>query len=94
MHEKEMLLEYANALSSRLGTFGELENISTDFNRLVTTPDGALGGLHLLQRLDMSLSYLSSNPRYVDTMAYTLRLRQLQVPFWLLSLLYSCCNNR
>eukprot|EP00892_Ulva_mutabilis_P010098 jgi/Ulvmu1/7460/UM037_0003.1 len=77
MHEKEMLGQYADALSARLGCFDELEALGADFHKLA--PNAGHGDvLPLLQRLDDCLAYMSSNPQYMDTMSYTLRLRQLQ----------------
>lgn len=78
MHEKEMLAQYADALSARLGCFDELEALGADFHTLAPSA-GHSEVLPLLNRLDECLSYMSSNPQYMDTMSYTLRLRQLQV---------------
>jgi hypothetical protein len=78
MHEKEMLVQYANALTARLGCFDELEALGREFHKLSTSSDEA-AVMPLLARLDGCLNYLCSNPQYMDTMSYTLRLRQLQV---------------
>lgn len=73
-----MLAQYADALSARLGCFDELEALGADFHTL-TPSAGHAEVLPLLNRLDDCLNYMSSNPQYMDTMSYTLRLRQLQV---------------
>lgn len=78
MHEKEMLVQYADALSARLGCFDELEALGSHFHKLSATA-GHAELIPLLNRLDECLTYMSSNPQYMDTMSYTLRLRQLQV---------------
>jgi hypothetical protein len=78
MHEKEMLIQYGNALTARLGCFDELEGLSAAATIATATADGALPLLALLKRIDDSLTYMSSNPQYADTMAYSVRLRQLQ----------------
>jgi hypothetical protein len=78
MHEKEMLVQYADALSARLGCFDELEALGTDFHKLAPNA-GHADLIPLLNRLDECLTYMSSNPQYMDTLSYTLRLRQLQV---------------
>lgn len=78
MHEKDMLAQYADALAARLGYFDELEAITTEFNRLGARHDNT-NVMPLLSRLDDCLTYMGNNPQYVDTMSYTLQLRQLQV---------------
>jgi conserved oligomeric Golgi complex subunit 3 len=78
MHEKEMLVQYADALSARLGCFDELEALGAHFHKLSPTASHS-ELIPLLNRLDECLTYMSSNPQYMDTMSYTLRLRQLQV---------------
>jgi Sec34-like family len=78
MHEKEMLAQYGSALTARLACFDELEELTNTFNALAAAP-AATGALELLNRLDDCLGYMASNPQYADTMAYSLRLRQLQV---------------
>ena len=77
IHEKDQLIQYADAVAARLGYFDELEAIATEFHRLNNRQDNT-NVMPLLTRLDECLAYMASNPQYVDTMTYTLRLQQLQ----------------
>ncbi|GMH13761.1 hypothetical protein Nepgr_015602 [Nepenthes gracilis] len=75
--EKERLIEFADALRSRLNYFDELENIATSFY----SPSMNLGNenfLPLLKRLDECISYVESNPQYAESSVYLVKFRQLQ----------------
>ncbi|KAH7519356.1 hypothetical protein FEM48_Zijuj08G0027400 [Ziziphus jujuba var. spinosa] len=75
--EKQRLIEFAEALRSKLNYFDELENISTNFyspNMNVVNENF----LPLLKRLDDCISYVESNPQYAESSVYLLKFRQLQ----------------
>ncbi|KAM1528906.1 hypothetical protein ACFX1Z_018177 [Malus domestica] len=75
--EKQRLIEFTEALRSKLNYFDELENITTNFY----SPN--MNVLHenflpLLKRLDECISYVESNPQYAESSVYLLKFRQLQ----------------
>ncbi|GAV70985.1 Sec34 domain-containing protein [Cephalotus follicularis] len=75
--EKQRLIEFAEALRSKLNYFDELENISTNFY----SPNMNVGNenfLPLLKRLDDCIAYVESNPQYAESGVYLLKFRQLQ----------------
>ncbi|XP_018449476.1 conserved oligomeric Golgi complex subunit 3 isoform X3 [Raphanus sativus] len=75
--EKQKLMEFAEALRSKLTYFDELENISSNFyspNMNVSNSNF----LPLLKRLDECISYIESNPQYAESSVYLLKFRQLQ----------------
>ncbi|PON66074.1 Conserved oligomeric Golgi complex, subunit [Parasponia andersonii] len=75
--EKQRLIEFAEALRSKLNYFDELENISSNFyspNMNVVNENF----LPLLKRLDDCISYVESNPQYAESGVYLLKFRQLQ----------------
>ncbi|KAJ4848119.1 Golgi transport complex subunit 3 [Turnera subulata] len=75
--EKQRLIEFAEALRSKLHYFDELENISSNFY----SPNMNVGNgnfLPLLKRLDECISYVESNPQYAESSVYLLKFRQLQ----------------
>ncbi|XP_021756744.1 conserved oligomeric Golgi complex subunit 3-like isoform X2 [Chenopodium quinoa] len=75
--EKQRLIEFADALRSKLSYFDELENISTSFY----SPSMNVGNqnfLPLLKRLDECISYVESNPQYAESSVYLVKFRQLQ----------------
>lgn len=75
--EKQRLIEFADALRSKLSYFDELENISTSFY----SPSMNVGNrdfLPLLKRLDECISYVESNPQYAESGVYLVKFRQLQ----------------
>ncbi|XP_031381426.1 conserved oligomeric Golgi complex subunit 3 isoform X2 [Punica granatum] len=75
--EKQRLIEFAEALRSRLNYFDELENIASNFH----SPSMAVGNenfLLLLKRLDECISYVESNPQYAESGIYLVKFRQLQ----------------
>ncbi|CAH8334719.1 unnamed protein product [Eruca vesicaria subsp. sativa] len=75
--EKQKLMEFAEALRSKLSYFDELENISSNFyspNMNVSNSNF----LPLLKRLDECISYIESNPQYAESSVYLLKFRQLQ----------------
>ncbi|KAG2699277.1 hypothetical protein I3843_07G184700 [Carya illinoinensis] len=76
--EKQRLIEFAEALRSKLKYFDELENISSNFY----SPNMNVGNenfVPLLKRLDECISYVESNPEYLESSVYLLKFRQLQV---------------
>ncbi|KAJ1691410.1 hypothetical protein LUZ63_015565 [Rhynchospora breviuscula] len=75
--EKQRLIEFADALRSRLNYFDELENVSTSFyasNMNIVNEQF----LPLLKRLDDCISYVESNPQYAESSVYLVKFRQLQ----------------
>ncbi|XP_034225114.1 conserved oligomeric Golgi complex subunit 3 isoform X2 [Prunus dulcis] len=75
--EKQRLIEFSEALRSKLNYFDELENITTNFyspNMNVLNENF----LPLLKRLDDCISYVESNPQYAESSVYLLKFRQLQ----------------
>ncbi|EOA34883.1 hypothetical protein CARUB_v10022466mg [Capsella rubella] len=76
--EKQKLMEFAEALRSKLNYFDELENISSNFyspNMNVSNSNF----LPLLKRLDECISYIEDNTQYAESSVYLLKFRQLQV---------------
>ncbi|XP_062161819.1 conserved oligomeric Golgi complex subunit 3 [Alnus glutinosa] len=75
--EKQRLIEFAEALHSKLKYFDELENIASNFY----SPNMNVGNenfLPLLKRLDDCILYVESNPQYAESSVYLLKFRQLQ----------------
>ncbi|XP_043696774.1 conserved oligomeric Golgi complex subunit 3 isoform X2 [Telopea speciosissima] len=75
--EKQRLIEFAEALRSKLNYFDELENVATNFY----SPNMNVGNgkfLPLLKRLDECISYVESNPQYAESGVYLVKFRQLQ----------------
>lgn len=75
--EKERLIEFADALRTKLNYFDELENIATQFY----APTMSVGSSHflpLLKRLDECISYVANNPQYADASVYLVKFKQLQ----------------
>ncbi|XP_023644127.1 conserved oligomeric Golgi complex subunit 3 isoform X1 [Capsella rubella] len=75
--EKQKLMEFAEALRSKLNYFDELENISSNFyspNMNVSNSNF----LPLLKRLDECISYIEDNTQYAESSVYLLKFRQLQ----------------
>ncbi|KAL9311616.1 putative oligomeric Golgi complex, subunit 3 protein [Arabidopsis thaliana] len=75
--EKQKLMEFAEALRSKLNYFDELENVSSNFyspNMNVSNSNF----LPLLKRLDECISYIEDNPQYAESSVYLLKFRQLQ----------------
>ncbi|CAN6845021.1 unnamed protein product [Brassica oleracea] len=71
--EKQKLMEFAEALRSKLNYFDELENISSNFY----SPNMSVSNSNfvpLLKRLDECIS----NPQYAESSVYLLKFRQLQ----------------
>jgi hypothetical protein len=75
--EKERLIEFADALRTKLDYFDELENISTQFHA-PTMSVGSSQFLPLLKRLDECISYVTNNPQYADSSVYLVKFKQLQ----------------
>nr|PNR40884.1 hypothetical protein PHYPA_018287 [Physcomitrium patens] len=76
--EKERLIEFADALRTKLNYFDELENISTQFHA-PTTSVGSGHCLPLLKRLDECISYVENNPQYTDSSVYLVKFKRLQI---------------
>ncbi|GAU16792.1 hypothetical protein TSUD_200350 [Trifolium subterraneum] len=77
VQEKQRLIDFAEALRSKLNYFDELENVATNFY----SPNMNVGNenfLPLLKRLDECISYVESNPQYAESSVYLLKFRQLQ----------------
>ncbi|XP_072071429.1 conserved oligomeric Golgi complex subunit 3 isoform X1 [Arachis hypogaea] len=77
VQEKQRLIDFADALRSKLNYFDELENVATNFY----SPNMNVGNenfLPLLKRLDECISYVESNPQYAESSVYLLKFRQLQ----------------
>lgn len=75
--EKQRLIEFAEALRSKLNYFDELENVATNFY----SPNMKVGNGHflpLLKRLDECISYVERNPQYAESNVYLVKFRQLQ----------------
>lgn len=75
--EKQRLIEFADALRSKLNYFDELENIATNFHSQNMNV-GNENFLPLLKRLDECISYVESNPQYAESGVYLVKFRQLQ----------------
>lgn len=75
--EKQRLIEFAEAIQSKLKYFDELENIAANFY----SPNMNVGNgnfFHLLKRLDECILYVEGNPQYAESSVYLLKFRQLQ----------------
>ncbi|KAJ1268687.1 hypothetical protein BS78_07G153900 [Paspalum vaginatum] len=75
--EKQRLIEFAEALRSRLNYFDALENVSSSFY----SQNMNIGNeqfLPLLKLLDDCISYVESNPQYAESAVYLVKFRQLQ----------------
>ncbi|PPS17800.1 hypothetical protein GOBAR_AA02823 [Gossypium barbadense] len=75
--EKQRLIEFAEALRSKLKYFDELENITSNFY----SPNMNVGNanfLPLLKRLDECILYVENNPQYAESSVYLLKFCQLQ----------------
>lgn len=77
LKEKQRLVDFADALRSRLSYFDELEKVATNFY----SPNMSVGSenfLPLLKRLDECISYVESNPQYSESSVYLVKFRQHQ----------------
>ncbi|PSS24690.1 Conserved oligomeric Golgi complex subunit 3 like [Actinidia chinensis var. chinensis] len=75
--EKQRLIEFAEALRSKLNYFDELENVATNFHSPnMNVANGNF--LPLLKRLDECIAYVESNPQYAESSVYLVKFRQLQ----------------
>ncbi|KAL0533460.1 hypothetical protein IC582_030300 [Cucumis melo] len=75
--EKQRLIEFAEALRTKLNYFDELENITAIFY----SPNMSVGNenfLPMLKRLDDCILFSESNPQYAESSVYLLKFRQLQ----------------
>ncbi|PPS06291.1 hypothetical protein GOBAR_AA14356 [Gossypium barbadense] len=75
--EKQKLIEFAEALRSKLKYFDELENVTSNFY-FQNMNVGNANFLPLLKRLDECISYVENNPQYAESSVYLLKFRQLQ----------------
>ncbi|KAB5538326.1 hypothetical protein DKX38_015859 [Salix brachista] len=75
--EKQRLIEFAEAVHSKLHYFDELENLNNNFYASNTNV-GNEKFLPLLKRLDECISYVETNPQYAESSVYLLKFRQLQ----------------
>ncbi|KAG5545462.1 hypothetical protein RHGRI_017825 [Rhododendron griersonianum] len=73
--EKQKLIEFAEALRTKLNYFDELENVATNFYSANVASGNFLA---LLKRLDECISYVESNPQYAESSVYLVKFRQLQ----------------
>ncbi|XP_022754751.1 conserved oligomeric Golgi complex subunit 3-like isoform X2 [Durio zibethinus] len=75
--EKQRLIEFAEALRSKLKYFDELENITSNFY----SPNMNVGNVNflpLLKRVDECIMYVENNPQYAESSVYLLKFHQLQ----------------
>lgn len=78
VRDKQTLVEFADALRSKLRHFEELDNLSADIARVCTHPEGD-GFLPLLQRLDDCSAYVASSlAQHAESDAYVVKVRKLQ----------------
>ncbi|KAB1227077.1 Conserved oligomeric Golgi complex subunit 3 [Morella rubra] len=75
--EKQRLIEFAEALRSKLKYFDELENISSNFYSSNMNVGNEKFG-PLLKQLDDCISYVEGNQQYLESSVYLLKFRQLQ----------------
>ncbi|KAK9909756.1 hypothetical protein WJX75_006999 [Coccomyxa subellipsoidea] len=76
VEEKERLVEFAEALRSKLAYFDELERIASQFHSGVMAVDSD-HFLPILHRLHECITYVASNPQYADSTTYAGKFRQL-----------------
>uniref|UniRef100_A0A7N1A554 Conserved oligomeric Golgi complex subunit 3 n=1 Tax=Kalanchoe fedtschenkoi TaxID=63787 RepID=A0A7N1A554_KALFE len=75
--EKQRLVEFAEAIRTKLNYFDELENVASSFySPNMNVASGNF--LPLLKRLDDCISYVESNPQYAESSVYLVKFRQLQ----------------
>ncbi|GFZ03131.1 sec34-like family protein [Actinidia rufa] len=77
--EKQRLIEFAEALRSKLNYFDELENVRLLQN--FHSPNMNVANenfLPLLKRLDECIVYVESNPEYAESSVYFVKFRQFQ----------------
>ncbi|KAL8160894.1 hypothetical protein V2J09_012383 [Rumex salicifolius] len=75
--EKQRLVEFADALQSKLNYFEMLENIATSFHSPSMKVEHE-NFFTLLKRLDECITYVQSNPQYAESGVYSVKFRQLQ----------------
>uniref|UniRef100_A0A1D1Y860 Conserved oligomeric Golgi complex subunit 3 n=1 Tax=Anthurium amnicola TaxID=1678845 RepID=A0A1D1Y860_9ARAE len=75
--EKQRLVEFAEALRSKLNYFDELENVAKNFHSSSMNV-GSANFLPLLKRLDECISYVENNPQYAESGVYLVKFRQHQ----------------
>ncbi|KAL9688183.1 hypothetical protein QQ045_032600 [Rhodiola kirilowii] len=75
--EEQWLVEFAEALRTKLNYFDELENVSSSF--YAPNICWKWKFLPLLIRLDDCISYVECNPQYAESSVYLVKFRQLQV---------------
>ncbi|CAI7897955.1 unnamed protein product [Closterium sp. NIES-54] len=75
--DKERLVEFADALRSKLNYFEELDKITSRFHSASMSVSSS-HFLPLLKRLDECITYVASNLQYADANIYLVKFRQLQ----------------
>ncbi|CAI6000927.1 unnamed protein product [Closterium sp. NIES-65] len=75
--DKERLVEFADALRSKLNYFEELDKITGRFHSASMSVSSS-HFLPLLKRLDECITYVASNLQYADANIYLVKFRQLQ----------------
>ncbi|MQM18325.1 hypothetical protein Taro_051316, partial [Colocasia esculenta] len=75
--EKQRLVEFAEALRSKLNYFDELENVAKNFHS-PSMNVGSANFLLLLKRLDECILYVENNPQYAESGVYLVKFRQHQ----------------
>jgi len=75
--EREALAQAVDALGSKLAHFDELDKVAAQFHTTSLSLDDA-DILASLQKLDESLSFLSSHPHYADAATFSTKFRQIQ----------------
>ncbi|GJP83624.1 hypothetical protein CLOP_g13752 [Closterium sp. NIES-67] len=96
--DKDRLVEFADALRSKLNYFEELDKITARFHSASMSVSSS-HFLPLLKRLDECITYVASNLQYADANIYLVKFRQLQsralgmVRSHVLSVLRSAANQ-
>jgi ABC-type transporter Mla subunit MlaD len=78
VREKEQLVEFADAIRSKLKHFDEYESVFVQFHSPQFSTDSEQF-LTMLRKLDDSIAYVSSNPQYAESATFLSRFRQLQI---------------
>mmetsp|Transcript_26484 Transcript_26484/g.67336 ORF Transcript_26484/g.67336 Transcript_26484/m.67336 type:complete len:817 (-) Transcript_26484:272-2722(-) len=75
--EKDQLVEFADAIRTKLKFFDEFETVYAQFQKAQLSLDNDQF-LQLLKKLDDCMAYVATNPQYADAGTYTTKFRQLQ----------------
>ena len=80
--EKDQLIEFADALRTKLKFFDEFETVYAQLQKVQQVQQAlSMDNVHLLEllkKLDECMAYVASNPQYADASTYTTKFRQLQ----------------